>query len=132
MKHKTQEDLHILSLQAIFLSSSQGTLILCIVVCRITEYADPRVATLADQIRMVNSKESVPTCKKVVQKKLVQSCEKGSACLQPAQAGHARLVLNKTVTFLCTMLYTFERSVYQKRVSIFFSFEACCELAPTH
>ena len=34
-----------------------------------------------------------------VKKKLGSGCEKSSAHLQPAQAGHARLVLNKTVTF---------------------------------
>ena len=41
-------------------------------------------------------------------KKLVTGCEKSSARLQPAQAGHARLVLNKTVTLLRTTLYTTE------------------------
>ena len=30
---------------------------------------------------------------------MVPSCEKSSARLQPAQADHARLVLNKTVNF---------------------------------
>ena len=34
------------------------------------------------------------------------SCEKVSAWLQPATAGHARLVLSKTVLFFCTSLYT--------------------------
>ena len=38
-------------------------------------------------------------------KKLVPGCEKSSALLLPAQAGHARLVLNKTVTFFGTTLY---------------------------
>ena len=33
------------------------------------------------------------------------SCEKVSARLQPATAGHARLVLSKTVPFFCTSLY---------------------------
>ena len=33
------------------------------------------------------------------------SWEKASAQLQPATAGHARLVLNKTVPFFCTTLY---------------------------
>ena len=40
-------------------------------------------------------------------KEMVPGCEKSSACLQPAQAVHARLVLTKTVTFyaqLCTAL----------------------------
>ena len=39
------------------------------------------------------------------EKKLVSGCEKRSAHLQPAQAGHARLMLNKAVTFICTTLY---------------------------
>ena len=34
------------------------------------------------------------------------SWEKVSARLQPATAGHARLVLSKTVPFFCTSLYT--------------------------
>ena len=33
------------------------------------------------------------------------SCEKVSAWLQPATAGHARLVLSKTVHFFCSSLY---------------------------
>ena len=33
------------------------------------------------------------------------SCEKVSARLQPATAGHARLVLSKTVSFFCSGLY---------------------------
>ena len=36
--------------------------------------------------------------------------EKSSAQLQPAQACHARLVLNKTVTFLRTTLYILRNS----------------------
>ena len=40
---------------------------------------------------------------RVEQKKL--SWEKVSARLQPATAGHARLVLSKTVPFFCTTLY---------------------------
>ena len=40
---------------------------------------------------------------RVVQKRLCQVVS--SARLQPAQAGHARLVLNKTVNFLRTTLY---------------------------
>ena len=39
-------------------------------------------------------------------KKLGPGCEKSSARLEPAQDGHARLVLNETVTFLHTTLYT--------------------------
>ena len=38
-------------------------------------------------------------------KKLAPGWEKSSASLQPAQGGHARLVLNKTFTFLHTTLY---------------------------
>ena len=38
-------------------------------------------------------------------KEMGLSCEKVSACLQPATAGHARLVLSKTVPFFCTSLY---------------------------
>ena len=38
-------------------------------------------------------------------KKLLPGSEKSSANLQPAQAGHARLVLNETVTYLHTTLY---------------------------
>ena len=38
-------------------------------------------------------------------KKLVPGWDKSSAQLQPALAGHARLLLNKTVTFLSTTLY---------------------------
>ena len=38
-------------------------------------------------------------------KKLVPGSENSSAQSQPAQASHARLVLNKTVTFFCTTLY---------------------------
>ena len=40
-------------------------------------------------------------------KKLVPGCENSSASLQSAQAGHARLVLNKTLPFLRTTLYMY-------------------------
>ena len=50
---------------------------------------------------MVSVQPNIQGCAK----KLVPGCKKSSAQLQPAQAGHARLVLNKTVTFLRTMLY---------------------------
>ena len=39
-------------------------------------------------------------------KEMELSWEKVSALLQPATAGHARLVLNKTVPFFCTTLYS--------------------------
>ena len=48
---------------------------------------------------------------KIVQggaKGMALSCEKVSARLQPATAGHARLVLSKTVSFFCTSLHVFE------------------------
>ena len=39
------------------------------------------------------------------------SWEKVSARLQPATAGHTRLVLCKTVPFFCTSLYVLEQAV---------------------
>ena len=36
---------------------------------------------------------------------MVPGSENMSAHSQPAKAGHAKLVLNKTVTFFCTTLY---------------------------
>ena len=43
------------------------------------------------------------------------SWEKFFAQLQPATAGHARLVLTKTVLFFCTSLYTYGDSVKERR-----------------
>ena len=42
-------------------------------------------------------------------KEMALSCEKVSARLQPATAGHARLVLSKTLPFFYTSLYTLGR-----------------------
>ena len=60
-------------------------------------------------------------------KKLVTGLENSSAQSQPAQACHARLVLNKTVTFLCTTLYTFGLAILS---SVWPLFKLCAESLP--
>ena len=50
-------------------------------------------------------------------KEMEPSWEKVSAQLQPATAGHARLVLSKTVLFFCTNLYSpFKKNIYKVSV----------------
>ena len=44
-------------------------------------------------------------CRRIVFIEMLSTCEKVTARLQSATAGHARLVLSKTVPFFCTTLY---------------------------
>ena len=69
--------------------------------CRILRYCIPRNLGPSD---LRNSVQGWA-------KEMELSCEKVSARLQPATAGHARLVLSKTVPFFCTTLYSAGRPV---------------------